>query len=55
MMVKLADGIFWCQNCGTVIKGNYKGEISTRHKYNTNDLEDVLYMYPLAPHFLPKD
>jgi len=54
MFVKIKDDVFWCQNCGTLVTGNYKGEIQIRNRYNKKVLDDVSYHYPLVPHFLPK-
>lgn len=54
MLVELSDSIYWCQNCGTVIKTNEQLSISKRNPFNKVEDENAKYYYPMVPHFLPK-
>ena len=55
MTVKIKDDVYWCQNCGTLITGNFKGQTSIRNPYKKKELDDVTYHYPLFQAFLPNE
>lgn len=54
MLVKLTGTLYWCQNCGTVIKTRKQMEVSKRNPFNKVEKDNDEYYYPMSPHFLPK-
>ena len=54
MLVKLSGTIYWCQNCGTIIKTKKQLESSKRNPFNKIEKDKEEIYYPMSPHFLPK-